>query len=221
MNPVNLPVTPESETPSPSGSIQRRAWVFGAVAGAAALSGAGLAWWNSLAPARLRDQQGMHAGAVQSPGRNESTKVGAGDEGALSLTDLWQLKFDTPSGQTLSMASLRGKTLLLNFWATWCPPCVEELPLIDRFFKENSKKGWQVLGLAVDQLAAVNRFLAKTPVEFPVALAGMSGVALGKSLGNLGGGLPFTVVLGLDGSTLHRKMGRLTPDDLLAWAALK
>ena len=221
MNPVNLPVTPESATPSSSGSTQRRAWVFGAVAGAAVLSGAGLAWWNSLAPARLREQQGVQAGAVRIAGRDESTRVDAGGEGALALANLWQLKFDTPSGQTLNMASLRGKTLLLNFWATWCPPCVEELPLIDRFFQENSKKGWQVLGLAVDQLAAVNRFLAKAPVEFPVALAGMSGVALGKSLGNLGGGLPFTVVLGLDGSVLHRKMGRLTPDDLLAWAALK
>lgn len=78
-----------------------------------------------------------------------------------------------------------------------------------------------MLGLAVDQLAAVNNFLAKAPVKFPIALAGMSGVALSKSLGNLGGGLPFTVVLGRDGSVLHRKMGRVTPDDLRAWAALK
>ena len=78
-----------------------------------------------------------------------------------------------------------------------------------------------MLGLAVDQLAAVNGFLTKAPVKFPVALAGMSGVALSKSLGNLGGGLPFTVVLGKDGSVLHRKMGRLTPDDLRAWAQLK
>ena len=78
-----------------------------------------------------------------------------------------------------------------------------------------------MLGLAVDQRAAVNGFLAKAPVRFPIALAGMSGVALSQSLGNLGGGLPFTVVLGKDGSVLHRKMGRVTADDLRAWAFLK
>ena len=106
MNPVNLPVTPESATPSPSGLIQRRAWVFGAVAGAAALSGAGLAWWNSLAPARLREQQGVQAGAVRSAGKNESTRVGAGDEGALALADLWQLKFDRSEEHTSELQSL-------------------------------------------------------------------------------------------------------------------
>lgn len=184
-------MSPESAAPSPSSTNTRR-WLLGAVAGAAALSGAGLAWWKG-------------------------TETHVSDLPA----DFWQLKFDTPAGQSLGMASLRGQTLLLNFWATWCPPCVEELPLIDGFFQENSKKGWQVLGLAVDQRAAVNGFLAKAPVMFPVALAGMSGVALSKSLGNLGGGLPFTVVIGKDGSVLHRKMGRVTPDDLRVWAQLK
>ena len=78
-----------------------------------------------------------------------------------------------------------------------------------------------MLGLAVDQLVAVNSFLTKTPVTFPIALAGMPGVALSKSLGNLGGGLPFTVLFGSDGSVLHRKMGQVTADDLRSWAALK
>ena len=187
----HMPMLPESAAPPSSRALNRR-WLLGAVAGAAALSGAGLAWWK-----------------------------GAGGDVSALPADFWQLKFETPSGQALDMASLRGQTVLLNFWATWCPPCVEELPLIDSFFQENSKKGWQVLGLAVDQLAAVNGFLAKAPVKFPIALAGMSGVALSKSLGNLAGGLPFTVVLGRDGSVLHRKMGRVTPDDLRAWAALK
>lgn len=186
-----MSIPPETAAPLQSGAIQRR-WVLGAVAGTAALSGVGLGWWKSAA--------------------NDGTALPA---------NFWQLKFDTPAGQSLAMASLRGQTLLLNFWATWCPPCIEELPLIDGFFQENSKKGWQVLGLAVDQLVAVNGFLAKAPVKFPIALAGMPGVALSQSLGNLSGGLPFTVVLGKSGSVLHRKMGRVTPDDLRAWAQLK
>ena len=131
------------------------------------------------------------------------------------------LVFESPDGKSVSMASLKGKPLLINFWATWCPPCVEELPLIDRFYQENSKMGWQVLGLAVDQRAAVNGFLGKMPLSFPVALAGLSGVDLSKSLGNLSGGLPFTVVVGSGGAVLHRKMGRISLKDLSAWKHLK
>ena len=119
------------------------------------------------------------------------------------------------------MQSLSGRPLLLNFWATWCPPCIEELPLLDLFFTQNSANGWQVLGLAVDQPAAVNTFLKRMPLHFPIAMAGMPGIELSKNLGNLTGGLPFTVVLGTAGQILHRKMGRLTSQDLQTWRTLQ
>lgn len=166
---------------------------MGAVASAAALAGARLAW-------RTYQPQPM-APAAESA--------------------FWELEFQGLDGVLLSMASLRGKPVLLNFWATWCPPCVEELPLLSSFYQQYSSKGWQVLGLAVDQLEPVKRFLTRSPVTFPVALAGLPGVELSKSLGNLSGGLPFTVVLGSDGLVAHRKIGRLSPADLLAWASLK
>ena len=119
------------------------------------------------------------------------------------------------------MSGFKGRPLLINFWATWCPPCVEELPLINTFYLQHKAAGWQVLGLAVDGASAVNKFLEKMPLAFPVALAAMSGVELGRNLGNLTGGLPFSVALSADGRVLQRKMGRLTSDDLAAWSALK
>ncbi len=187
---TNVTPSPESAENRSSG---RRRWLLGAVAAAAALAGAGLAW-------RRYQPQAM------SP---------------VAEAELWQSEFATLDGSPLRMAALRGKPVLLNFWAPWCPPCVEELPLLSAFYQEHSAKGWQVLGLAVDQLVPVQRFLAKAPVPFPVALAGLRGVEISKSLGNLSGGLPFTVVLGSDGQVAHRKMGQVTPDDLRAWALLK
>ena len=140
--------------------------------------------------------------------------------GAAPGAGLWQQTFPTPEGGVLALADLQGKPLVLNFWATWCPPCIAELPLLDTFFRENAANGWQMVGIAVDQPAAVRDFLGRVPVNFPVALALQGGMALSRSLGNLAGGLPFTVVLGADGQVRHRKIGQVTPPVLKEWVAL-
>ena len=67
----------------------------------------------------------------------------------------------------------------------------------------------------------MRKFLARLPLDFPVGLAGLGGSELGRSLGNLTGGLPFTVVFGAEGRVLHRKMGQVTPQDLQKWVALR
>jgi thiol-disulfide isomerase/thioredoxin len=133
----------------------------------------------------------------------------------------WQQQFAQLDGGTLATSTFKGRPLLLNFWATWCPPCVEELPLIDNFFHQNKLKGWQVLGLAVDQAAPVSRFLAQSPLSFSVALAGFPGIEVSRSLGNVKGALPFTVVFSPKGEVLHRKMGQLTSEDLRRWEHLQ
>ncbi|MBC7717365.1 MAG: TlpA family protein disulfide reductase, partial [Pseudorhodobacter sp.] len=81
------------------------------------------------------------------------------------------------------MADLRGKPLLLNFWATWCPPCVKEMPLLDAFYQTHRARGWQVVGLAVDSPTPVRAFLERVPVSFPIGLAGMEGSELSRALG--------------------------------------
>ena len=133
---------------------------------------------------------------------------------------LWQLEFTQVDGSLLALSVFKGHPLVLNFWATWCPPCVAELPLLSAFFDENKNKSWQVVGLAVDQAVPVRRFLAQSPLSFPVALAGFPGVELSRSLGNLTGGLPFTVVFDAAGLVRHRKMGKLSAADLQAWHTL-
>ena len=183
--------------------------LYGGTAAAAGLTGAGVAWWKSeLHQSRpLQVDAAVGTVAVVSPGPGADP--------------FWSLSFNTPDGKVIAMSSFRGKPLLVNFWATWCPPCIEELPLIDGFYSANKANNWQVLGLAVDQPSAVRKWLQAKPLGFAVGMAGLSGTELSKSLGNAVGGLPFTVVFGAAGQLLHRKTGKVTPNDLTLWAALK
>jgi thiol-disulfide isomerase/thioredoxin len=134
-----------------------------------------------------------------------------------AVQNFWLQEFEKPEGGTLSMKELRGKPLLINFWATWCPPCIEELPLIDNFFNLNKAKSLQVVGLAVDQPSMVRRFLTQKPLSFPVGLAGFNGTELGKTLGNSQSVLPFSAIFDAKGSLLAKKAGKLDQSDLDEW----
>ena len=108
------------------------------------------------------------------------------------------------------------KTYVVNFWATWCPPCVEEMPMLSEFQSQHAQR-IQVLGLAVDQVSAVKKFLDKTPVSYPVAMAGSLGLSIAKDLGNQGGGLPFSVFFDDKGAQMDSKVGKLDQSMLDAW----
>jgi len=127
--------------------------------------------------------------------------------------------FDKPDGGKLALADFAGRPLLLNFWATWCPPCVKEMPLLDRFAQEQRAAGWQVVGLAIDKLEPVREFLVKHPVRYPIAVTGLDALEWLRSLGNVGGGLPFSVVFDSAGAPVQRKLGEIGPPDLASWVA--
>jgi thiol-disulfide isomerase/thioredoxin len=135
-------------------------------------------------------------------------------------TAFWAGSFDGPNGEAVRVADFRGKPLLVNFWATWCPPCVEELPMLNSFHQAHKGQGWQVLGLAVDQPSAVRGFMQKLPLNFPVGMAGFAGTELSRSLGNPTGALPYSVVFDAAGSLVHRKIGKVSEADLAQWAGL-
>ncbi len=174
---------------APEAQSGRRHWLLAGVGMAAGLGGTLFAW-QKFQP------KGVMNEAVQ---------------------NFWVQEFEKPEGGTLSLQSMRGKPLLVNFWATWCPPCIEELPLIDAFYVANQSKSLQVLGLAVDQPSMVRRYLGQKPLNFPIGLAGYSGTALGQSLGNQQNVLPYSLLFDANGMLLKQKAGKLEQSDLDAW----
>jgi len=170
----------------------RRALLYGAVAAAATAGGLGWAWWRDKQSAELSETAG----------------------------GVWDLRFPQPGGGELVMQALRGRPLVLNFWATWCPPCVKEMPDLDRFQRQFAAQGWQVVGLAIDAPTAVREFLARTPVGYPIGLAGLDGTGLSRRLGNEGGALPFTVVFNAAGRVVQRKLGESSLEQMQAWVKL-
>jgi thiol-disulfide isomerase/thioredoxin len=180
--------------------MNRRTWVL-AGAGATALA-AGAAWRLRSVTAPIAGTQPAPPAAPLSPG----------------ATAFWLMSFPLPDGGNLATAGLRGQPLLLNFWGTWCPPCVKEMPDLDAFAREQAAQGWRVLGLAVDNPKAVREFLKRSPVGYTIGLAGFEGSELARQLGNDQSGLPFTVAFGRSGEITRRKAGATHLDELRGWA---
>ncbi|MDD1649689.1 MAG: TlpA family protein disulfide reductase [Methylococcaceae bacterium] len=110
-------------------------------------------------------------------------------------------------GRSHALAEWRGKVVVLNFWATWCPPCREEMPAFVALQQELGYKGLQFVGVAIDDPGEVRSYLAKHPVNYPI-LVGDAGVpAWADSLGNQLSALPFSVVFDRDGRKVHAQTG--------------
>ncbi|MFM2121179.1 MAG: hypothetical protein RL722_2647 [Pseudomonadota bacterium] len=197
--------------------MNRRSLVLAGVAVVAA--GAGL-YVSQRREATVPAAEATPATPGGTPGQAPAEMAAGHDHGASApaKVDLWAQRYNQPGGGELVFASLKGKPLVVNFWATWCPPCVKEMPELDRFHKEFSAKGWQVVGVAVDGPTPVREFLQKTPVSFPIGLAGFGGAELARDLGNSSGGLPFTVVFDASGKAIHTRLGQTSYDELKGWA---
>ena len=127
------------------------------------------------------------------------------------LTDL--------DGHRHALAEWRGKVVVLNFWATWCPPCREEMPAFVALQEELGERGLQFVGVAIDDPGAVREYLKKHPVNYPV-LAGDSGVpAWADSLGNQLSALPFSAVFDRDGRKVHTQTGLFRREQVLTVVA--
>jgi thiol-disulfide isomerase/thioredoxin len=120
------------------------------------------------------------------------------------------------AGQAHTLGEWDGKLVLVNFWASWCAPCREEMPALDQFQRDFADRGVQVIGLAVDDAGSTREFLAHTPVRYPIVLAADASDP-GIAFGNTRSALPFSVLIGRDGRILEQHLGGISDETLKRW----
>jgi thiol-disulfide isomerase/thioredoxin len=119
------------------------------------------------------------------------------------------------TGRLQKLSQWQGKILIVNFWATWCPPCLTEIPEFISLQQQYADKNIQVIGIAIDNTQVVRKFDEKVKFNYPVLIAGDAGMDIAKSWGNVTNTVPFTVVINTEGEIIHRQLGEVTRDKLL------
>ena len=160
-----------------------------AVAASCAIAGAALGMKNAPAPAPVA------AGAVSA---------------------LFAQSMNDAAGKAQALAVYKGKPLLVNFWAPWCAPCVQEMPELAALAGEVAKKNIGVIGIGIDSPSNIAQFATKFKITYPLYVAGMSGTDLSREFGNKAGGLPDTVLIGADGKVKKTYLGRIKFPELKA-----
>ena len=123
-----------------------------------------------------------------------------------ALTDL--------QGKERWLSEWQGKIVVLNFWATWCTPCKEEIPLLMDAHKRHQKDGIEIVGIAIDTHEAVGAYAKQLRINYPLLVGDEAGLSLMSRYGNPRGALPYTVVLGVDGAILAKKLGAYKKGEL-------
>lgn len=172
--------------------MNRRQWILtGAFAVTGLGVGVGLSYWRH-SPKQLAEPAGW-------------------------VFDLQLQKAAQARGELLALAEFRGKPLVVNFWATWCPPCVEEMPELSAFYDKYKPKGVQLLGIAVDSPSNVREFLEERQFSYPLVVAGANGSELASRLGSRIDAFPYTVLVAPNGQVVQQKMGRIYEEELIKW----
>jgi thiol-disulfide isomerase/thioredoxin len=143
--------------------------------------------------------------------RLRATSIGGDAEPFFSQT------FDDLDGRAEAMTRWRGQVVVVNFWATWCAPCVEEMPLLQSIQDEYSARGVRVVGLGIDTPSALRHFRDQHRLSLPLYAAGAQGSELGRALGNRGGALPYTVLVDRNGRIVAARLGQLKAAELRRW----
>ncbi len=126
-----------------------------------------------------------------------------------ALTELWNLSLPDAKGQQHALSQWRGQVVVVNFWASWCAPCREEMPDFVALRTQFQPKGVEFIGIAIDNPASITQFLQQLPVNYPILIGEGAAHGLARQLGNPSGALPYTIVIDRDGRIVLKHLGRL------------
>ena len=133
---------------------------------------------------------------------------------AVSAGPLYSAKFSDLQGRVQTLGQWDRKLLILNFWATWCGPCKEEMPILAKLQSRYGEQNLQIVGIAADSLVNVTNFATSMNINYPVFVDERGAIEFSKRLGNRLGLLPHTVVLSPGGSIIYNKLGTVTELEL-------
>jgi thiol-disulfide isomerase/thioredoxin len=135
-------------------------------------------------------------------------------ESESSGSQLTEFTLPDLEGMPHSISEWNEKIRIINFWATWCPPCLKEIPEFIKIQHEYSHKNLQFIGIAIDDKESAADYLAANPVNYPILIAGDGGISLSQQLGNVFKAVPFTVIINQAGQIIHRQTGEISTEKI-------
>jgi len=143
-------------------------------------------------------------------------RTGLDSASSTAVLALTRAEFPDLGGKITTIGQWKGKIVVVNFWATWCPPCRREIPDLVRVQRALGANGVQIVGIAVDEPGKVAAYAAEIGMTYPTLIGGFEAIELSRGLGNKSGALPFTLVLDRSGRLVQTHLGAMTEDQLKA-----
>ncbi|GAC1407224.1 MAG: TlpA disulfide reductase family protein [Burkholderiaceae bacterium] len=157
---------------------------------------------------------GMYFGINPNAHGPSALVAGVSTKTQTAAAALYAQSFLEASGHMQGLAKWQGHLLIVNFWATWCGPCVEEMPALSTLQKELQPKKIQIIGIGIDTAGNIAQFAAKYKIAYPLYIGGPGATELSRSFGNQSAGLPYTVLINPNGKVVKTYLGKLRIDEL-------
>ena len=153
--------------------------------------------------------------AVLALGGGIATRVFYSSNKLFSPPNLPDFSLNDVSGKQHNIIEWQGKIRIINFWATWCPPCIKEIPEFVSLQEQYASKGLQFIGIAIDDEVSVKAYLAKTKINYPILIADLEGIALAHQLGNSVDAVPYTLIVDQQGRIIHQHRGAFSKEQIM------